>query len=53
VDFAGDTLSYVDPETGEIIKVQVFVATLPFTDYAYAICVPSQKNGHIRSHKTI
>jgi hypothetical protein len=43
VDFAGDTLSYVDPETGEIIKVQVFVATLPFTDYAYAVCVPSQK----------
>ncbi len=43
VDFAGDTLSYVDVETGEIIRVQVFVATLPFTDYAYALCVPSQK----------
>jgi transposase len=43
VDFAGDALSYVDKETGELVKVQVFVATLPFTDYAYATCVPSQK----------
>ena len=43
VDFAGDTLSYVDVETGEIIKVQVFIGTLPFSDYAYAICLPSQK----------
>jgi transposase len=43
VDFAGDTLSYVDEETGEIIRVQVFVATLPFTDYAYAVCLPSQR----------
>lgn len=43
VDFAGHTLEYVDTETGEFIKVQVFVACLPFTDYAFAICVPSQK----------
>jgi transposase len=43
VDFAGDKLEYVDPETGEIIKVEVFVATLPYSDYAYAVCVPSQK----------
>ena len=43
VDFAGDKLEYIDPETGEIIKVEVFVATLPYSDYAYAVCVPSQK----------
>ncbi len=43
VDYAGDKLSYVDLDTGEIIKVETFVATLPFTDYAYAICVPSQR----------
>jgi transposase len=43
VDFAGDPLSYVDPGTGEEIKVQVFVATLPYTDYAYALCIESQK----------
>ena len=43
VDFAGDTLSYVEPSTGEAVSVQVFVATLPFTDYAFAIGVESQK----------
>lgn len=43
VDFAGDKMSYVDVETGEIIKVEMFVACLPYSDYTYAICVPSQK----------
>lgn len=43
VDFAGDTLEYVDSDTGEVIKVQVFVATLPYTDYGFALCVPSQR----------
>lgn len=43
VDFAGDKLSYVDAETGEIIKVEVFVACMPYSDYTYVICVPSQK----------
>ena len=43
IDFAGKTLGYVDIETGEIIKVQVFVACLPCTDYGFALCVPSQK----------
>jgi len=41
VDFAGDTLEYVNTETGEMIKVQVFVACLPYTDYAFALCIPS------------
>lgn len=43
VDFAGDTLSYTDPATGEPVAVQVFVATLPFTDYAFAMGIESQK----------
>ena len=43
VDFAGDTLEYVNSETGEITKVQVFVACLPYTDYAFALCIPSQR----------
>ena len=43
VDFAGDKLSYVDIETGEIVKVEVFVACMPYSDYTYVICVPSQK----------
>lgn len=44
VDFAGDTMEYADMDTGEIIKVQTFVGCLPYTDYAFAICVPSQKS---------
>jgi len=43
VDFAGKTLSYVDKETGEVIECQVFVACLPYSDYAFAMAVPSQK----------
>ena len=43
VDFAGDTLGYVNVETGELIKVQTFVSTMACTDYAFALCVPSQK----------
>lgn len=35
VDFAGDKLSYVDAETGEIIKAEVFVACMPYSDYTY------------------
>jgi len=42
VDFAGDTLSYVDRQTGEEIKVQVFIACLPYSDYTFAMAVPSQ-----------
>lgn len=43
VDFAGDKLAYVDPDTGEVVKVEVFVATMPYSDYTYVTCVPSQK----------
>ena len=44
LDFAGDPLSYVDRETGEVVRVQVFVAVLPASDYAFAMAVPSQRN---------
>lgn len=43
VDFAGDTLSYVDTQTGEIVRVQTFVSTMACTDYTFALCVSSQK----------
>lgn len=43
IDFAGDTLGYVNRDTGELIKVQVFVAACSFSKYAYAIAVPSQR----------
>jgi transposase len=42
VDFAGDTVKYVDRETGEIRKAQVFVAALPYADYTFAMATPSQ-----------
>ena len=43
LDFAGGKMSYVDPDTGEVRKVEVFVACLPATDYGFAMAVPSQK----------
>lgn len=42
VDFAGKKLSYIDPVTGEIIDCQVFVACLPYSDYAFCMAIPSQ-----------
>ncbi len=35
VDWAGDTTGIIDTETGELIKVYVFVATLPYSGYSY------------------
>lgn len=42
LDFSGDTMSYVNRDTGEVVKVQTFVACLPASDYGFMICVPSQ-----------
>lgn len=42
VDFAGDKLEYIDRETGEIIQANVFVACLPFSDYAFCMAVRHQ-----------
>ena len=42
VDFAGDTIDYVDVETGDIRKAQVFVANLPYSDYTFVMAVGSQ-----------
>ena len=35
VDWAGDTAAVIDTDTGEIIPVYVFVATLPYSGYSY------------------
>ncbi len=43
VDFAGKKLEIVDPSTGEITEVEVFVATLPFSQYTYVEACSSQK----------
>ena len=42
LDFAGDTMGYVDMETGDVVQCQAFVATLPASDYGYILFVRSQ-----------
>lgn len=42
IDFAGKTIPYIDRETGEVIQCQFFVACLPYSDYAFAMAIPSQ-----------
>ena len=43
IDFAGDKLSIIDLDTGEIIPVEVFVAILPCSQLTYVEAVMSQK----------
>ncbi len=42
VDYAGVTLPYVDADTGEIKKAQVFVALLGWSQYAYVEAMQNQ-----------
>ena len=42
VDFAGDRMEYIDLETGEVVKVQVFVGCLPYSDYCFCMAVRTQ-----------
>jgi transposase len=35
VDWAGQTASIIDTDTGEMISAYVFVAALPYSGYAY------------------
>jgi transposase len=39
VDFAGDSLSYVDKQSGEIVSCPVLVCVLAFSGYSYAIAL--------------
>lgn len=36
VDWSGPTMNYVDTDTGELVTVYLFVATLPYSQYSYA-----------------
>jgi transposase len=36
IDFAGDKLSYVDKQTGEVIYCPVLIGVLPYSGYTYA-----------------
>lgn len=40
VDFAGDTLCYVEQQSGEVMSCPVLVCVLPFSGYSYAIALP-------------
>lgn len=43
VDYTGDKLHLIDPETGEQIYLEFFVAILPCSQLTYAECVLSQR----------
>jgi len=46
VDFAGQTLPIVDPDTGEVWQAQLFVAVLGASNYTYAEALRSQALPH-------
>lgn len=51
VDYAGQTMEIIDPETGEIHKAQIFVATLGASNYTFAEATLSQDlSSWIQSH---
>ena len=43
IDFAGDLLHYINPETGEQVACQVLVCILPYSGYMYVQAMHSQK----------
>jgi hypothetical protein len=43
IDFAGKKLHIIDPKTGELLPVEVFVAILPNSQYTYVEACMSQK----------
>jgi transposase len=54
VDYAGMKISMTDPESGEIVKLSVFVATFPASNYIYAEAQTCENqcnwnNGHVRA----
>lgn len=51
VDWSGPTMHYVDRDTGEIIKVYLFVATLSYSQYSYVEpCLNMKMNTFINCH---
>lgn len=51
VDFSGYKPEIVNPITGEVTSVDLFVATLGASSYTYAVCVPDQtKEFWIEAH---
>ena len=51
VDWSGPTMEYVDTATGEAVKVYLFVATLPYSQYSYVEpCRDMKMDSFIRAH---
>jgi len=44
MDFAGDKMHYTDPLSGEQIWCEVFVCCMPYSDYGFALAIPTQKS---------
>ena len=52
VDYAGQTLDVVDPETGEVRQAQVFVATLGASNYTFVdVTWTQQSEDFLASHQ--
>ncbi|MBN1461469.1 MAG: IS21 family transposase [Armatimonadetes bacterium] len=56
MDFSGDGIPIVDPETGEVTQGELFVAVLGASNYTYAEVFPSQAlrswvDGHIHAYE--
>ena len=56
VDYAGQTVSVIDPKTGEIQKAEIFVAVLGASSYMYAEAqwhqdLPNWIGGHVRAYE--
>lgn len=50
VDYAGDRISYLDREKGEIVRCPVFVACLPYSDYCFAwVCRSQTTDGFVEA----
>jgi transposase len=47
VDFAGDTASYVDRGSGELIHCPVLVCVLPFSGYSYVVALPNASQPYL------
>lgn len=55
VDWAGDTMSYVEPGTGEMTTVYIFVAVLPASAYPFVYAYGNMKkpnwiDAHVRAY---
>jgi transposase len=56
VDYAGQTISVIDPKTGEIQEAEIFVAVLGASSYTYAEAqwhqdLPNWIGGHVRAYE--